>query len=180
MPESVARGADTIRIALADGAAYLILIQRQSEPGSSVVWWVFSLITMAGLAAVGGWILSPGRAATVTLVASTIILGIVGVLGIFSIGLPLLLASGFALLGVRQSRGRAAPVGSAGRVVVAALAAAGVLVAAFFLVQISAGGQTVGVSCTGSAPGLGMPSVRGDGTDRRALRLHACRTITSP
>jgi hypothetical protein len=167
-------------IALADAAAYLILIERQGESGGSVVPLVFALITVSGLAAVGGWLLSPRRAGSMLLVFSAVILAVLGVLGIFSIGLPLLLAAGFSLLGLAQSRGGKAPVGRAGRTALVALAAGGLLVAVFLLVQISGGGETVGVSCRGSAPGVGMPSVPGERTPNTALRPHACRTISSP
>jgi hypothetical protein len=167
-------------IAFADGAAYLIIIERQGESGGRVVPLVFAAISIGGIAGVGGSIVSPGRGASLLLVSSAVILGVLGVLGIFSVGLPLLLAAGFSMLGLAQSRGGKVPVGRGGRAALAALVAAGLLVAVFFLVQISGGGKTVGVSCRGSAPGVGMPSVPGRSTRHIALRPHACRTISSP
>jgi hypothetical protein len=170
-------------IGLTDGIGYLVLINRQGEGESSVVVpFVFTLIAVATVGAFWGVITSPGRTASIMLTSSTILFFLLGVLGIFSIGLPLLVASALSLLAVFQSRGTGeSKWGHPGRVAIAGGAAIGIILAALFLGQITGGGETVSVACKGSAPGPGMPSLA-DGAEHHpaASRPHPCRTRTSP
>jgi hypothetical protein len=166
-------------IALADGVLYLVVIHRQGDSGP--VPWVFPLIALAAFAAVAGWVLSPGAVPSILLGSSAAVFLILGVLGIFSIGLPLVIAAAFSLLGVHQSGGgQERPMRPGGRVTVAGLSVAGVLLAAFLLFQIGGGGTTVSVRCTASARGSGMPTVPGAVPAHATARSHGCRTITSP
>jgi hypothetical protein len=166
-------------IALADGVSYLIVIHRQGDPGV-VVPWVFSLIALGALAAFGGWFLSPGSAASFLLGGSAVVLGALGVLGLLSIGVPLLIASAFSLAGVPRARGQALPVGRPGRVALVGLAAVGMLLAGVFIVGAGAGGTSVTVTCSGSGEGAGMPTVQGAASGHGSARPHACRTILAP
>jgi hypothetical protein len=170
-------GAIAGSIALADGVIYLMLIQRQGD--SSPVPWVFPAIVLGALAAGAGWIVSPGRVASILLGSSAAVFLVLGVLGIFSIGLPLLLAAAFSAVGVQQAGRNATSTGTRGPLVLAGVGAAGVLLAAFLLFQIGKGGTTVSVECSASARGSGMPTVPG-AVPRATTRSHGCRTITSP
>jgi hypothetical protein len=173
-------GAVAGSIALADGVLYLVLIHRQGD-SSAVVPVVFSLIALAALAAVAGWVLSPGAVPSMLLGGSAAMFLVLGVLGVFSIGLPLLIAAGFSLLGVHQSGGRQErSTGPGRRVALASLGVAGVLLAALLLFQIGRGGTTESVTCSGSAHGSGMPTVPGAAPSRVTQNPSRCRTITSP
>jgi hypothetical protein len=173
-------GAVAAAIALADGVLYLVVIHRQGD-SSAVVPVVFSLIALGALAAVTGWILSPGAIPSMLLGSSAALFLVLGVLGIFSIGLPLLIAAGFSLLGVHQSGGRQErSTGPVRRVALGGLGVAGVLLAALLLFQIGRGGTTESVMCSGSAQGSGMPTVRGTAPSHVTLNPSRCRTITSP
>jgi hypothetical protein len=166
-------------IGLADGVLYLVLIHRQGD--SSAVPWVFPLIALGALAAVAGWALSPGHVSSTLLGSSAAVFFVMGVLGIFSIGLPLLIAAVFSLVAVHQSGGgQERSMGAMRPVTLGGLAVAGVLVAAFLLFQIGGGGTTVSVRCSASARGSGMPTVPGAVPARATPRSHGCRTITSP
>jgi hypothetical protein len=167
-------------LAGATDVSYIIIIRRQGE-SSAVVPWVFLAIAVVGIAAVIGWMSSPGRLATVIFAVTTPLLFVLGVLGIFSIGLPLLVASMFCLGGVFQSRSPTPSVGGWTAAVVAGFSAVAVILAAVALIAIAGGGQRITVSCRGRAPGPGMPRVVSPGPHaREAPRPHPCRTVTSP
>jgi hypothetical protein len=166
-------------MALADGVLYLVVIHRQGD-SSAVVPVVFSLIALGALAAVTGWILSPGAVPSMLLGSSAAVFLVLGVLGIFSIGLPLLIAAGFSLLGVNQSGGtQERSTGPGRRVALGSLGVAGVLLAALLLFQIGRGGTTESVTCSGSAQGSGMPTAQG-AVPAHTTRSHECHTTTSP
>jgi hypothetical protein len=90
-------------IALLIAILYLVIIHNQGD-ASAVVPWVFSAIALASLAAFSGWLLSPGRKASLLLSGAAVLLFVLGVLGIFSVGIPLLLAGVFSVVGVAQAR----------------------------------------------------------------------------
>ena len=166
-------------IALADGVLYLVVIHRQGDSGP--VPWVFPLIALAAFAAVAGWVLSPGAVPSILLGSSAAVFLILGVLGIFSIGLPLVIAAAFSLLGVHQSGGREErSTGPVRRVALGGLGVAGVLLAALLLFQIGRGGTTESVTSSGSAQGSGMPTLRGTAPSHVTQNPSRCRTITSP
>lgn len=172
-------GAVAAGIALADGVSYLVVIYRQGE-SSPVVAWVFSAIVIGAAAALCGWLVSPRRGASTLLALSAVAFVPLGVLGIFSIGLPLLGAAGFSLFGLRQSRDRARQGSRAVRMMVGVVAAIGVLLTAWFLVEISRGGTTVSVTCSGSGSAAGMPSPVTERRGQEVLKSGVCRTVTSP
>lgn len=88
-------------LAWAMAAVYLLLIRAQ---GNQPVAAVFVLLLVGGgLAAYGAWPRAAGRAPA--LVASAVVLALLGLLAILSIGPPILVAAGLALAAaVRQRR----------------------------------------------------------------------------
>jgi hypothetical protein len=166
-------------IAVADAALYLAIIHDQGD-SSPVVPWVFAIIVLGAIAAFSGSFSTSPRASSMLLSGSAALFLVLGVLGIFSIGSPLLLAAGFSFLGVTQSR-RTHKRPSRWRTGVMLGAVAVVVLATTFLVaQIATGGQTISVTCKGSAQGPGMPRLAGGGSHHSVTRPHPCRTITSP
>jgi hypothetical protein len=79
-------------IAFADAIAYLVLISREDTTNNwGRVALVAALILVAGLLAAAGSVVTGRRRATMLWPATAILL-VIGFLGIFSIGLPLLIA----------------------------------------------------------------------------------------
>jgi hypothetical protein len=130
---------------------------------------------------VAGWVLSPGSVPSMLLGGSAAMFLVLGMLGIFSIGLPLLIAAAFSLLGVHQSGGgHGRSMSPRRRMTLGGLGVAGVLLAAFLIFQIGRGGTTTSVTCSASAQGSGMPTVPGAVPAPATARSHGCRTTTSP
>jgi hypothetical protein len=165
-------------IGVADAILYLVIIHNQGD-SSPVVPWVFSIIVLAAIAALSGSISASPRASSMLFIGSAVLFLVLGMLGIFSIGSPLLLAAGFSFFAMAQvhrphkrpSRWRTG--------VMFGVVAVGLLATTFLVVQIATGGQTISVTCKGSAQGPGMPRLAG-GSQRSAERPHPCRTVTSP
>ncbi len=85
---------------------YLRVIDEQD--GTAAVWFVAALGLGAVGAAYGAVRSAPHRRAV--LVAAGLVLGVAGVLGILSIGLPVVLAGGLCLVGaIRSSPGSRRP-----------------------------------------------------------------------
>jgi low temperature requirement protein LtrA len=79
-------------VAFADACLYLITISQEDSPSDwGRVGLIATLIVLAGILAVAGS-LAQGSARVALFGAATPILLVIGFLGIFSIGLPLLLA----------------------------------------------------------------------------------------
>jgi hypothetical protein len=163
-------------IAFADAMTYLVLIYKQGE-SSAIVPWVFSLIAAGAIAAIYGSFTTQRYARLILGAAASLFL-VLGVIGIFSIGLPLLLAAGLCFFGARSSR-RRADVGSRRNLLIGVLAITGLVGATLFLTQLVAGGQKVSVRCTGSAAGPGMPALVGPHPSDAPARPHPCHTIVS-
>ena len=86
-------------IALVMDAAYLsIIVSQGNQPVVGVVVAVAVVLALAGTGAIVGS--TTGRAAV--LWPSAALLGVLGVLGMFSIGLPLLIAAGLTLVAAAQ------------------------------------------------------------------------------
>jgi hypothetical protein len=165
-------------IALVDAVIYLVLILRQGD-SSAIVPLVFSLIVGGAIAAILGSFSNPSRARVLLASAGTLFL-VLGVLGIFSIGLPLVVAAALCYVGAAQSSRRAEDSSSTVRRGVMIGAMAVVLVGtALLFVQLVGGGESVTVICKGSAPGPGMPSLVRDHPGSATARPHPCRTIVS-
>ncbi|MEA2506984.1 MAG: hypothetical protein QOH48_1602 [Actinomycetota bacterium] len=166
-------------IATADATLYLVIIHNQGDL-SPVVPWVFSIIVLGAFAAICAAFSASPRASSMLLAGSAALFLVLGVLGIFSIGSPLLLAAAFSFLGVAQTR-RPHERPSRWRTgVVFGAVGVGVLATTFLVVQIATGGQKISVTCSGSAQGSGMPRLATGGPQDSARRPHPCRTITSP
>jgi hypothetical protein len=78
--------------AIAVDVGYLRLIDSQGQ--EPVPWFVIGLILAAAAALYGAWRDAPQRKAA--LIASGVILMVLGLLGLWSVGFPLLLAGGAA------------------------------------------------------------------------------------
>jgi hypothetical protein len=91
-------------VAVVMARLYVLLVHSQ---GNTPAAWVVTVLVAAGLgAAYGCYRRAPRR--RVVLGVCTVLLGAVGLLGILSVGLPILLAAGLCLLAV--ARGAPAPV----------------------------------------------------------------------
>ncbi|MFN2556210.1 MAG: hypothetical protein ABR592_04950 [Nitriliruptorales bacterium] len=92
-------------VAIATSARYAMLIRAQQTPALSdpVPVFVIGYLTALAVAAMVGAASSRGLA-SVGASAATGGLFIMGILGIFSIGLPLLVAAGFAAWGLARTR----------------------------------------------------------------------------
>lgn len=94
-------------IAFADAIAYLAIINREDGPNDWVVVGVIATaIVLAGALAAVGSVVTGGRRAAL-LWPATVILLLIGFLGMFSIGLPLLIAGILTAIGAATAtRGR--------------------------------------------------------------------------
>ena len=94
-------------ITLADAAFYLLIISREDSPNDwAVVGLIAALIVLAGVVTIAGS-MEEGRVRTALLGAATPILLVIGFLGMFSIGLPLLIAGILTGIGAATAtRGR--------------------------------------------------------------------------
>jgi hypothetical protein len=165
-------------IAFADAMTYLILIYKQGE-ASAVVPWVFSMIVAGAIAALYGSFSTSGSA-WLLLIAAGSLFSVLGVIGIFSIGLPLLLAAGLCYLGAAQiSRLREGRSRSRLGVMIGALAIVAVVGTTLLLAQLVTGGERISVVCRGSAQGPAMPSLAGSHPQTSAFVPHPCRTVLS-
>ncbi len=81
-------------LALAGLVAYLVVIAEQGDEGPAV-WFVVGLVAGIAAAAYGAVVAAPRRRAA--LLGAGIVLGVLGLLGILTIGLPILLAGALAL-----------------------------------------------------------------------------------
>jgi hypothetical protein len=113
-------------------AAYLNLIASQGESDWDVVWCIAALILVGTVAAAVGATVFGGRARMMLLSLAAADHLVLGAIGIFSIGLPLLVAAGFSLAGAVRT---AAP-GHAGVALAAVGAFLPVAAAATYLVVI--------------------------------------------
>lgn len=130
---SSALGLSAAAVAVATGAAYLRVIASQGEADWERVAAVASLIGAGALAAgIGTRLQGLSRAVTLS-VAGTDLL-VMGLLGIFSVGLPLLLASGLALAAAVRS---AAIVQRRGTFVLGVVTGSFPLVAAIVLAAVA-------------------------------------------
>ena len=87
-------------------AVYLRVLDEQD--GTAAVWFVAALALGAVGASYGSVRSAPHRRAV--LVAAGLVLGVAGLLGILSIGLPVVLAGGLCLVGaIRSSPGSRRP-----------------------------------------------------------------------
>jgi hypothetical protein len=125
-------------IAAVDDVVYVVVIHRQGD--STVVAWAFALIAIAATTALLGAI-TKGSLSITLLAVATALLFPLGVIGIFSIGLPLLIASMFSLVGVvkRPDAGSSRP----SHVALTALAGVAVGVTAIYLIALTKGGSSV-------------------------------------
>lgn len=99
-------------IALAIGVSYLSIIAGQGDLCAPVAWLVAAYILGAGGLAIATLVLRSRR--TSCLAAAAGMLTFVGIAGMFTIGLPLLLAAGLATIAaVRASRIEHASVAAA-------------------------------------------------------------------
>jgi predicted membrane metal-binding protein len=164
-------------IALADAVIYLVLILRQGE-SSAIVPWVFSMIVVGAIAAILGSFSDRGLARVLLASAGTIFL-ILGLVGIFSIGLPLLVAATLCYVGAFQSSAPGEEPPRVGRRVLIGAIAVVLVGTTLFLVQLVGGEESITVSCRSGARGSGMPSLAGNHRQEHAARPHPCRTIIS-
>jgi|SRR4051794_16918391 hypothetical protein len=82
-------------VAIAMTAVYRGLIESQGD--ESPLWWVQAALVLAALLALAGAPTGNRRRGPV-LLAATGLLGVIGLLGILTIGLPVLLAAGLTLV----------------------------------------------------------------------------------
>jgi hypothetical protein len=163
-------------IALVDAVIYLVLILRQGE-SSAIVPWVFAMIVAGAIAAIVGSFSKLGPARVLLASAGTLFV-VLGALGIFSIGLPLLVAAALCYVGAIRSSVHQEDASRVSRGVMIGTVAVVLVGTALFLVQLVGGGERISVACKGSARGPGMPSVA-DHPGDSAVRPHPCRTIIS-
>lgn len=99
----------SVTLAAADGGLYLWLIRQEDDGGP--VWWFVAGLCVVIVLGLGSFLPAvPGRVAS--LLAGGVVLLALGVLAIFSVGLPLLLA-GILMLAGAAMRSRAGAVSAA-------------------------------------------------------------------
>jgi hypothetical protein len=90
-------------MATAVGALYLQVIGSQGDLDEVVVWYVAALIFGAAVACVVAAFFTSGTVRVYTGTAVSVLLAFVGLLGIFTIGMPLLIAGAFAVAGTARA-----------------------------------------------------------------------------
>jgi cytochrome bd-type quinol oxidase subunit 2 len=130
-------------IAFVDDAVYAAIIHAQGN--SSIVLWAFALIAVAAVAACWG-AFARGRRAQPLLALATALLFVLGVLGIFSIGLPLLVGSMFCLTALVGSTSEESDPSRMGRLALIGLGIVALGLVSVYLVNLSTGGSSSSVS----------------------------------
>ncbi|MBW3587964.1 MAG: hypothetical protein KY429_00905 [Actinobacteria bacterium] len=120
-------------ITVATGIAFLVISDGLDEPTVSV-WAVASTIFLLGLCALLGVVVRAPNVRALLLGAATPGLFVVGVLGLFSIGLPLIVAGhGVAIAGVLELTSAGFTSAKLKSMVIGALLSVGLLVTALYL-----------------------------------------------
>lgn len=90
-------------VAAATDAGYLVLVVRQGPPHNVLQVTVISLVILgaAVLAVLGSLLLAP-RIGRPLLVTAAVVLLVLGVAGIFSIGIPLIVAGVLVVVGIAR------------------------------------------------------------------------------
>ena len=114
----VARGVDLVAVGATVVATAMVVVYREvveAQGTDSPLWWVQGCLLLGAVLALAG---APrgSRRRRPLLLGSTALLGIIGLLAIFTIGLPILLAAALAFVAAARDRaGPTVPPPAAGR-----------------------------------------------------------------
>lgn len=139
-------------IAAADAVLYFVLIQRQGDP-APVFAWVFSALVVTSLAVFWASMNPRNKLSSAVLGLATACLFVLGVLGIFSIGIPLLVASMFCLVATIRNGQPKASMRQWTKATLIGLGVIAVALTALYLIRMATGGayQTERIECVSTA-----------------------------